>query len=168
MSNEGFCTKTGPLSVKYVFLQDLRQVYQNQSEHHLMVHILHRSEWPGFAVYYVNLVFLKTWRPGIAVSVTQRHYVFKIITWYAKSRPTYQVYPQSLSDEQLSGWECCPKQDWKAFQPHTAWKLNLKHRHHQTPLHWTDKKSCQLKIINYTPYLRNIQSLTIAIVFELI
>ena len=31
------------------------------------------------------------WRPGIGVGVTQRHCVFKPITWYAKSRATKSI-----------------------------------------------------------------------------
>ena len=52
MSNEGLCTKTGPLNCisyhltrgsKYLFLQDLWQVYQNRSERHLMVFCIDRT-----------------------------------------------------------------------------------------------------------------------------
>ena len=52
MSNEGLCTKTGPLNCisyhltrgsKYLFLQDLWQVYQNRSECHLMVFCIDRT-----------------------------------------------------------------------------------------------------------------------------
>ena len=53
MSNEGLCTKTGPLNgisyrlnrgSKKLFLQDLQQVYQNRSKRHLTVFCIDPNE----------------------------------------------------------------------------------------------------------------------------
>ena len=61
MSNEGLCTKTGPLNrisyhltrgSKQLFLQDLRQVYQNRLERHLTVLCIDL-----IVVYYINCHF---------------------------------------------------------------------------------------------------------------
>ena len=60
MSNEGLCTKTVPLNrisyhltrgCKKIFLQDLRQVYQNRLERHLTIFLI---DWSDLALFFIT------------------------------------------------------------------------------------------------------------------
>ena len=48
-------------------------------------------KWRSLICTYFGLGTILKWRPGIGVGVTQRHCVFKPITWYAKSRATKSI-----------------------------------------------------------------------------
>ena len=70
MSNEGLCTKTGPLNLisyhltrgsKYLFLQDLQWLYQNRSERHLTVFYINYSVWLCCLLRQYKYYLMRSW-----------------------------------------------------------------------------------------------------------